>query len=175
MIKTKFRGGEGGGFNYPDTYKYIVNQLPDPAVIVEVGVWDGESTVFMAEFIKASGKNIKFYTVDPFAPFKIDGVWHQANINVYFENIRGYQVETIIKSSVEAAKNFQDESLDFVFIDANHEYESIKEDIKAWLPKVKKGGILGGHDYADGVKKAVDEMNFKDLFLYENTSWLTHV
>ena len=63
--------------------------------------------------------------------------------------------------SVEAAKKFEDESLDVVFIDLTHTYESVKEDIGLWLPKVKRGGILSGHDYEDswpGVVKAVDEM-----------------
>ena len=70
--------------------------------------------------------------------------------------------------SVDAATMFKDNSLDLVFIDADHKYESIKDDINAWLPKIKKGGIICGHDYggADngglgmfpGVKQAVDEI-----------------
>jgi predicted O-methyltransferase YrrM len=63
--------------------------------------------------------------------------------------------------SSEAVSQFEDESLDVVFIDLTHTYESVKEDIGLWLPKVKSGGILSGHDYEDswpGVVKAVDEM-----------------
>jgi hypothetical protein len=67
-------------------------------------------------------------------------------------------------SSLDAVKKFRDESLDFVFIDASHEYEDVKKDIEAWLPKVKPGGILAGHDYHGdendwfpGVKQAVNE------------------
>jgi predicted O-methyltransferase YrrM len=49
--------------------------------------------------------------------------------------------------------------VDFVFIDADHEYDSVVKDINAWLPKIKQGGIISGHDYFNpcGVKKAVDE------------------
>jgi hypothetical protein len=55
--------------------------------------------------------------------------------------------------------------MDFVYIDARHDYESVKEDLHAWFDKVRPGGILAGHDYADGilvqgdfgVKTAVDE------------------
>jgi hypothetical protein len=77
------------------------------------------------------------------------------------------KTQLIIDLSTEAAKRFEDESLDFVYIDANHSYKYVREDILAWLPKVKKGGIIGGHDYdwtdkEDGnilaVKKAVDEI-----------------
>ncbi len=66
----------------------------------------------------------------------------------------------IYDKSKEAVKEFKDESLDFVYIDANHNYEFVKEDIELWYPKVKIGGIIGGHDYGpheSGVAKAVDE------------------
>ena len=54
------------------------------------------------------------------------------------------------KFSVDASKDFEDDSLDFVFIDANHSYSGCLEDIKAWEPKVKKdGGIICGHDFVD--------------------------
>ena len=64
-------------------------------------------------------------------------------------------------NSVDVAKTFKNNSLDFVFIDANHTYKSVKEDIEAWFPKVRKGGIVSGHDYVEyqdfGVIQAVDE------------------
>lgn len=68
-------------------------------------------------------------------------------------------------TSKEAAEELKDESLDFVFIDACHLYESVREDIELWTPLVRVGGIVAGHDYNGrgdrrfgwGVKKAVDE------------------
>jgi hypothetical protein len=68
-------------------------------------------------------------------------------------------------TSVEAAARVSDHSFDFVYIDARHDYESVKEDLEAWCAKVRPGGILAGHDYVDGdfpqgefyVKSAVDE------------------
>lgn len=65
------------------------------------------------------------------------------------------------KTSLEAAQEFNDESLDFVYIDADHSYKSVVEDIQAWKQKVKRGGILSGHDYdshfTPDVVKAVEE------------------
>ena len=68
--------------------------------------------------------------------------------------------------SVEAAKLYEDESLDFVFIDAAHDYQNVKNDILAWYPKIKIGGKLGGHDYNWGtVRGAVhDLLHYKPLF-----------
>jgi len=78
--------------------------------------------------------------------------------------INRYPASFLKMTSVEAAKMFKDNALDLIFIDADHKYESVKEDIIAWLPKVRKGGILSGHDYDGednmhpGVKQAVDEI-----------------
>jgi predicted O-methyltransferase YrrM len=63
--------------------------------------------------------------------------------------------------SARSAEGFPDSYFDFVYIDACHEYEAALADIKAWLPKVKKGGVISGHDYHlefAGVIKAVQEV-----------------
>ena len=72
---------------------------------------------------------------------------------------RPYQAHRMTTN--EAAGLFKDESLDAVFIDADHSYEAVKMDIQNWMPKVRKGGILAGHDYNSawpGVIKAVNEI-----------------
>ena len=56
-------------------------------------------------------------------------------------------VSIIRKSSMDALEHFEDESLDFVFIDANHELPYVTQDIFFWAQKVKPGGIVSGHDY----------------------------
>lgn len=63
-----------------------------------------------------------------------------------------------------AAMTVPDESLDFVFIDADHSYDGVKKDIKSWMPKLKRGGLISGHDYDNPsekkgkeVKRAVDD------------------
>ena len=69
------------------------------------------------------------------------------------------KVVWMIKHSMEAVKEIEDGSLDFVYIDGNHAYEFVKQDIEHWSKKVKRGGLVGGHDYDDryGVIPAVDE------------------
>lgn len=78
--------------------------------------------------------------------------------------------------SVDAARFIVDGSLDLVFIDADHSYESCKEDILVWLPKVRKGGVICGHDYGwdPGVAQAVDEI-FTDVKITGNYTWWVEV
>ena len=79
--------------------------------------------------------------------------------------------------SVDAAATYADESVDVVYIDADHSYEGVAADLDAWRPKVRRGGFIGGHDYHDGfqgVKRAVNER----LTLYgtfADSSWLARV
>jgi hypothetical protein len=72
--------------------------------------------------------------------------------------------------SLDACNLYADNSLDFVYIDASHEYEDIKNDILNWLPKVKNNGILAGHDFSwDDVSKAVKEvLPHYDYYANEN-------
>jgi hypothetical protein len=72
------------------------------------------------------------------------------------------RVSVLEMLSIEAAGRVPDGALDFVFIDANHLYEYVCQDIRLWLPKLKPGGLMAGHDYcfpvaAWGVQRAVDE------------------
>lgn len=85
----------------------------------------------------------------------------QHTVNV--TGFAGDRAKIIRRGSLSVAKQFEDASLDFVFIDADHTYEAVKADIAAWAPKVKPSGWISGHDYENteypawGVKKAVDE------------------
>jgi predicted O-methyltransferase YrrM len=101
------------------------------------------------------------------------GDWHaglsQEQQDAYCEMARkavgfaGARAIVIRARSDEAAKSIPDGSLDFVFIDADHSYEGCKRDIATWWPKVRAGGVVGGHDYENvdfpkfGVTQAVNE------------------
>lgn len=88
--------------------------------------------------------------------------WGHRNLWVMFNKVvaRWRKRLTILRGySWDMAEHVEDCSLDFVFIDADHNYESVKKDIIAWAPKVKLNGIICGHDtLLKGVKKAIDEL-----------------
>jgi len=155
-------------FTYPNLYKRVVEEFPSGSKFVEVGSWKGRSSACLAVEIANSGKEIDLYCVDTWE----GSVEHKDydNINslydVFIENMKPVEKYyfPLKISSVDASKKFKDKSLDFVFLDASHEYEDVKNDIIKWLPKVKPGGILAGHDYYvdghdwfPGVKQAVNE------------------
>lgn len=73
-----------------------------------------------------------------------ENVWLDA-----MKSIQGYEERALMMrmQSNQASKLFADDSLDFVYIDANHKYDAVKEDIELWWPKIKSGGMLSGHDY----------------------------
>ena len=93
----------------------------------------------------------------------ISDIRENSLFGTFIDNLRPVinLINPIRTDSVSASKMYADESLDAVFIDADHRYESVKADILTWMPKVKKGGILAGHDYIlahSGVILAVDEL-----------------
>jgi hypothetical protein len=100
----------------------------------------------MAVEIINSKKNIKFDTYDI---FDTDSYERHRNSEEEARNnlspVKDF-VNVFKCPSAEASKKYQDESLDFVFIDGSHLYDDILDDIRNWYPKVKKGAILSGHD-----------------------------
>lgn len=166
-----------GWFNYPDLYSSIVEKFPSGSHFVEVGVWKGQSACFMAVEIINSEKNIKFDCVDTWdyveTSSEISKEEFEDLYDIFLQNIEPVKEHiNIIKSlSWDGAGNYEDNSLDFVFIDAAHDYESVTKDLNAWFPKIKKGGIIAGHDYYPGlgVFSAVNEF-FETKGKLEQTS-----
>lgn len=173
-----------GFFNFDNIYTDMVKRFDD-AVFVEIGSWKGRSTVYMAEEIKKYNKNISWYAVDMFKGTKDENdndkdVINDTLYDKYLKNIEPVKdlIHTIRGDSKEVYKQFEDESIDFLFIDGDHTYKGCYTDIKNWFPKVKKGGIIGGHDYSEptcGVKMAVDSyFLFSKKIKQDRTSWLYH-
>lgn len=118
---------------------------------VEVGTFKGE---FSRQIV--SVWNGTLYMVDVWRPLGQEYIDASNHINfgsgLYHDainNVNGFEDRAIMirADSAIASDIFADESLDFVYIDANHAYEFVKEDIAKWYPKVKKGGWLCGHDF----------------------------
>jgi predicted O-methyltransferase YrrM len=132
---------------------------------VEVGVQQG----LFSECLCKHG--FKMYSVDSWI--------HDAEYEVIAREKLGKLDCTIIKDwSVNAAKQFKDESVDFVYIDASHDEKNCREDIEAWDPKVRKGGVVSGHDFSDedaawGVIEAVtkwtDKNNISPIYVLNET------
>ncbi len=169
-----------GWFTFPALYDLAVNEAPQNAHFVEVGVWKGCSAAFMAVQIINSGKNIKFDCVDTWEgsaehqtdPDVISGKLYEC----FIENMKPVEghYTPVRMESTEAAKLYEDCSLDFVFIDASHDYQNVKNDIIAWYPKIKVGGKLAGHDYNWGtVRGAVHDLLHYRGIMTDHVSWFT--
>jgi len=142
-----------GMMDYEDLYSDMVTRFPS-GHFVELGVWFGRSAAYMAVEIVNSGKDIKLDVVDNFLKSPIERATNSlAEFNF---------VKVIQSNTSEAAKFYNNESLDFVFVDADHSAKGVSRDIQAWLPKVKNGGVIAGHDYGNWrypeLKIAVDKL-----------------
>lgn len=165
-----------GWFDFQDLYAAVVKQLPQNAHVVEVGCWKGRSTSFLAVEMINTDKNMILDCVDTWAGDAGTGVVADPNglLRLFLRNMQPVAsfITPIQLQSIAASRLYPDNSLDFVFIDAAHDYEQVYHDIKAWLPKVKCDGFIGGHDYRPecGVVKAVNE-HFKNPQIV-NYSWI---
>lgn len=146
----------------------IKENLKPTDIICEIGSYSGATASIFAYYCK------KVYCVDTF-DMKYDG----HNYEIIFDNIMSkFDNITKIKGySVDVAKIFQDGYFNFVYIDGDHHYQSVKDDINAWINKVVPGGLIGGHDYnsldANDVSNAVNEIFPKNsIKVFEDSSWL---
>jgi hypothetical protein len=118
----------------------------------EIGVWDGKFSEILCQELPKT----KIYSIDPWEfyplyknfrkPWMFEPTYQKTK-----EKLSQYPNSEIIrKKSLDAVKDFADDSLDFVFIDADHRFQFITNDIAEWSKKVRSGGIISGHDFAEG-------------------------
>lgn len=134
----------------------VLNRLPPGEVIgAEIGVLRGEMSAYLL-----SRQDLRLYMVDSWRAVEMFAATDQAHhMNLAIKNTEFAKDRRFFLpyESTYAAK-LVDRELDFVFIDADHSYEGVKKDIEAWLPKLKEGGLIGGHDFdQEGVERAVGE------------------
>lgn len=145
-------------FDFQVWYDLVAKELPNNCRLVEIGNADGASAIYLAESILNLGKTIdKFFLVDNMGYGKYNQM-KAIYTNIINANL-GEWLEVIPEDSVKASKLFNGNSLDFVFIDSSHQFNSMVKEIKAWYPLVKDDCIISGHDiFSDenpGVAKAV--------------------
>lgn len=129
----------------------------------EIGVRKGTYSRVLCEKIPG----VRLLAIDPWAPWS-GGRPSQQRQDAYLEvckqALAGFDVEYIRKTSMEAVQQVEDASLDFVYIDALHDFDNVMMDIIHWTPKVRVGGIVAGHDYVRlhncGVMDAVHAYTF---------------
>ncbi len=118
----------------------------------KVGVEVGTERGFYAETLCKANPVMKLYCVDPWIAHS-DYKEHvftnvmDRNYEITKERMTPYNCELIRKMSRDALGDFEDESLDFVYLDGNHAFESVVHDVYEWSKKVRKDGIISGHDY----------------------------
>jgi hypothetical protein len=157
--------------------RFLLDLLPRGSHGAEIGVWKGNFSAAVLKRVRPS----RFHLIDPWAWSGDDlykDAWYgqglsgnQGAMDAIYEGvlrrfagpIREGIVEVHRRPSTEAAASIADGSLDWVYIDGNHLYEFVKQDLDAYFPKVKSGGIISGDDYGiegwwkDGVTRGVDE------------------
>lgn len=110
----------------------------------EIGVFRGDYSQTLCDAIPG----LKLICVDPWMPYMGKSPRTMDKIYKTTRNrLKNYGVEIVRKTSMEAVVNVPDASLDFVYIDGMHEFDFVMEDIIMWEPKVRRGGIVAGHDY----------------------------
>jgi len=115
----------------------------------EIGVLKGDYSEILCQTLPEA----KIYSIDPWVYYPVYKNFRRSDTyeplyQVAKEKLAQYPNNTIIrKSSMEAVEDFEDESLDFVFIDADHRFRYVADDIDEWSKKVRTGGIIAGHDF----------------------------
>lgn len=152
----------------------------DFKVGAEIGVDEGNYSRLICD----SNPQLKLYAIDPWLKYDdyreyIDQADMDRVYNIMLKKMHNYikdgQYVVLRKKSMDALADIPDESLDFVYIDANHEGEYPYQDITEWAKKVRKGGIVAGHDFVrirvlnftikDALKKYTKEHNIHPLFI----------
>jgi len=169
MINHFYKNIEGW-FSFKEQYDRMIQELPNNSIIVEVGTWHGKSLAYLIVESLNQNKKFKIYSVDSYdnnyETFYSERLKKDKNFlnDAYIsfknnlKNYENYYTQYKCKSW-NGASFFNNETIDYVMIDAGHSYEDVKRDVNTWWPKIKEGGYMGGDDYNinNTVGQAVDE------------------
>ena len=173
----------------------IVRRLPANARVAEVGVLLGRLSEYILRNSDAHVLMVDNWQTADRQPEHYKATRDAHALHTDYDRVASHRAQSFAVTarhpnraeiregwSVEVAATVEDASLDMVFLDADHSYEGVRADIKAWLPKVRRGGWIGGHDYGNdepaydfsGVKRAVNEA-FPHVEMDANYTWFVRV
>ena len=146
-----------------DIFSSIAELASDGMTFVETGVFTGGSFCFLGNELNKRNKTVSMNAVDNFlfeniSPESEDEVcdahgeeWRGRLYDLFIHNLETYNLTDMTtihaKDSIEASKDFEDNSIDFIHFDGDHNPNYVREEIQAWLPKLKEDSIIAGHDY----------------------------
>lgn len=164
--------------------RIVSEHVDDAKAGVEVGVAFGSMSIWLTRLMP----QLQMLCVDPYLPYdEADGMNElmaaggddmERLVRWRFENEGHRRLNLLRQTSEQAAAGVADQSRDFVFIDADHRYEAVKRDIELWLPKVRPGGLICGHDFCTGwpgVVRAVREAFVGGHYDKDSTIWFVQV
>lgn len=133
---------------------HVIKDFPQTGTWVELGSWTGRSAAYCVVELVNRGWQGQFYCVDSW----IGSPELQQNpdfVNVrdtFLKNVSPVQqyIRTKECASWDAAQDFDDNSVDFCYVDAGHDYESVTKDLQSWWPKIRRGSYFAGDDYTKG-------------------------
>jgi hypothetical protein len=172
-----------GFFSFQPVYDLGLSRVPNGGKWVEIGSWQGKSLSYAVVESLRKGKKIEFHCVDIWmlsAKHQQPGLETDQDLYESFVRhtnpIREHFTVHRCLSNL-AADQFSDNTLDFVMIDADHSYEAVIKDIRAWWPKIKPGGLLVGDDLRGsfpGVRQAITEFASEHCLAWAKQSgcWL---
>jgi cephalosporin hydroxylase len=157
-MRETYKNIPGDMCDFHKYYERIANWLPNDCRIVEVGVADGHSAIYLAEILADMNKKFHLYMVESMAYGGTD------QANTIIQNIvnsgLGSKITLLQMSSLDASCKWPDNWAHFVFLDSSHTFEQTKAEVRQWYRKVMHGHILAGHDYnQEEGKQVYDAVN----------------
>lgn len=150
------------------------NEKGATGTAVEIGSYSGEGTMILAKYFKhvlAVDPWLNGYDINDVASSQCPMKFVLAK---FHENTKGFDNVSYSQSkSLDALDFIKDGELDLVYVDGDHRYEAVLADLKGWLPKLRAGGIMAGHDWSfKDVQKALAEVFLnKEAVLFQGDSW----
>lgn len=172
ICKKRFHNGNTFENNTFGLKLLIDKYINDTMNMLEIGSFAGVSSELFAMHVK------KIICIDPYSPYpEID---YDSIINAeneFISMMANYDNITKLKvNSKDAVNLFHDGSFDIIYIDGAHDYDNVKFDITSWIPKIKDGGYLSGHDFSlNSVNAAIWDCGLNILEIFQDDSWICRV